>query len=354
MVSQYCYLIHYCFYRNGLVEKQKRLHSMLGSVCEIIEMKQKPSIELKDAFTQFKVETKNASTQIVLETKDASAQAFDTESMKSQYTQYEQIEVFEVGTIKEQQEETEITENHEVEEEVYDSEHEYVYAEEVNEGYCQSGDIEQFQVEFIDEENENGNESEKSIEEEAFKEEDVDEGTDETLMEYIEYDEVAEEQTLEAEYYYEDDDKVELIDESGDEQIIESNDLIKRDCRIITKEPQVRRRSNKDPKDSAEYTFKCWVETCNSAFTFRSSMKRHLKSVHSIEVSSSTCMICGLPFKIYHDYLSHIKTHTRKFECDLCKLTFVSSDRLESHTLRFHKPTDERPFVCTVIKLLKL
>lgn len=321
---------------------------MLGSVCEIMETKHKPLIELKDAFTQCEVETKNTSSQISFETKDASAQAtIDINSMKSQYTQYEPIEDFEVRTIKEQQEEIEITENHEVEE-VYDSEHEYVYAEEVNEGYCQSGDIEQFQVEFIDEENENGNESEKSIEEEHFKEEDVDETTDDTLMEYIEYDEVAEEQTLEAEYYYEDDDKVELIDESGDEQIIVSNNLIKRECRVMTKDPQVRRRSNKDPKDSAEYTFKCWVETCNSSFTFRSSMKRHLKSVHSIEVSSSTCMICGLPFKIYHDYLSHIKTHTRKFECDLCKLTFVSSDRLESHSLRFHKPTDERPFVCTV------
>lgn len=322
---------------------------MLGSVCEIMETKQKPQIELKDAFTQCEVETKNTSSQVVFETKEASAQATtDIKSMKSQYTQFEPIGDFEVSTIKEQLEEIEITENQEIEE-AYDSEHEYVYAEEVNEAYCQSGDIEQFQVEFIDEENENGNESEKSIEEEQFKEEDVDETTDDTLMEYIEYDEVAEEQTLEAEYYYEDDDKVELIDESGDEQIIETNNLTKRDCRVMTKDPQVRRRSNKDPKDSAEYTFKCWVETCNSSFTFRSSMKRHLKSVHSIEVSSSTCMICGLPFKIYHDYLSHIKTHTRKFECDLCKLTFVSSDRLESHSLRFHKPTDERPFVCTVI-----
>ncbi|CAO1413918.1 unnamed protein product [Diamesa hyperborea] len=329
-------------YRNGLVEKQKRLHSMLGSVCEIMEIKQKPVVELKDAFTQCEVETTNTSSQIELETTDASTQAFETNPMKSQSTQYEPLEIIEVRTIKEQPEIIDITESQETEEEVYDSEPEYVYAEEVNESYCQSGEIEQFQVEFIDEENENGHESEK--EEETFKEEDGDEAADDSLMEYIEYDEVAEEQTLEAEYYYEDIDKeIELIDESGDEQVIESKNLTKR-----TKNPQVRRRSNKDPKDSAEYTFKCWVETCNSAFTFRSSMKRHLKTVHSLEVSSSTCMICGLPFKVYHDYLSHIKTHTRKFECDLCKLTFVSSDRLESHSLKFHKPTDERPFVCTI------
>lgn len=320
---------------------------MLGSVCEIIETKHTPQIESKDAFTQFEVETKNSSSQVVLETRDASAQAIDIKSSKSQYSQYEPIEDF--LPTKQEQEETEITEHQEVEEVFEDSEHEYVYAEEVNGAYSQSEDLEQFQVEFIDEENDNGNESEKSIEEEQFK---VDETTDETLMEYIEYDEVAEEQTLEAEFYYEDENKVELIDESGDEQLIESNNHIKRECRVTTKgSQQVRRRSNKDPKDSAEYTFKCWVETCNSAFTFRSSMKRHLKAVHLIEVSSSTCMICGLPFKIYQDYLSHIKTHTRKFECDLCKLTFVSSDRLESHSLRFHKPNDERPFVCTVIKL---
>lgn len=310
---------------------------MLGSVCAIIGTKHTSLIELKDAFTQFEVETKNAYTQIFLETKDASAQAIDIKSIKSQYSQCEPIEDSNPNL---PEEEIETSENQELEE-VYDSEHEFVYAEEVNEGYSQPEDIEQFQVEFIDEEN--GNESEKSIEEQ-------DQTTDDTLMEYIEYDEVAEEQTLEAEYYYDDEEKVELIDESGDEHIIESNNHIKRECRVMTKDPRQvqRRRSNKDPKDSAEYTFKCWVETCNSAFTFRSSMKRHLKSVHSIEVSSSTCMICGLPFKIYHDYLSHIKTHTRKFECDLCKLTFVSIERLESHSFRFHKPNDERPFVCTV------
>ena len=243
---------------------------MLGSVCEIMETKQKPLIELKDVFTQFEVETKSASSQVVLETKDASAQAIDIKSIKSQYSQCEPIEEF-----SRNKQENEITEHHEVEE-VYESEHEYVYAEEVNDAYCQSEDMEQFQVEFIDEENENGNESEKSVEEEQFKEE-IDETTEDNLMEYIEYDEVAEEQTLEAEYYYEDEDKVELVDESGDEHLLGSNNHIKRECRVLTKDPQVRRRSNKDPKDSAEYTFKCWVETCNSAFTFRSSMKRHLK-----------------------------------------------------------------------------
>lgn len=101
---------------------------------------------------------------------------------------------------------------------------------------------------------------------------------------------------------------------------------------------------------NAEMTFKCWIKNCEAAFSYRATMKKHMFQSHAIHVDKSTCMICGETYDVYSEYLAHIKCHTRKFECDVCKLTFISTEKLTGHLKRAHskQDKDERNFQCTV------
>lgn len=109
-----------------------------------------------------------------------------------------------------------------------------------------------------------------------------------------------------------------------------------------------KRKYVKQSKDTPR-PFKCWVKTCGSTFSFRSTMKKHMQQLHSILCGKSTCFVCGSNYDTYADFLAHMKSHTRKFQCDICKLTFVSNEILEKHKGRFHNRDDEgRNFQCHV------
>lgn len=102
--------------------------------------------------------------------------------------------------------------------------------------------------------------------------------------------------------------------------------------------------------NSSEKSYKCWIENCGSAFSNRQTMKKHMLHSHSLDVNKSTCMICGDKFDKYPDYLSHVKCHTRKFECKVCKSTFTSFSVLSGHMKRAHSKLDNemRVFACHV------
>lgn len=103
---------------------------------------------------------------------------------------------------------------------------------------------------------------------------------------------------------------------------------------------------------NADKSFKCWMTNCGAAFSNRQTMKKHMLHSHSVVVNKSTCMICGAKFDKYPEYLAHVKGHTRKFECEVCKSTFVSIAVLAGHMKRAHpdKDDEQRTFACLVSK----
>lgn len=95
--------------------------------------------------------------------------------------------------------------------------------------------------------------------------------------------------------------------------------------------------------------YKCWIDHCDATFSFRATMRKHMLSFHMIECDKSTCMICGKRFGVYSDFLAHVKIHTRKAECDICKLRFVNDEKMQSHRERVHANDSlDRCFPCEV------
>jgi len=98
-----------------------------------------------------------------------------------------------------------------------------------------------------------------------------------------------------------------------------------------------------------EKLFKCWIDNCNAAFSFRSTMKKHMMQNHLVVCDKKTCLMCGRQFEEYSDFLNHVKKHTRKSECHICKLTFVSEEKMQAHHERVHKnDQNARSFHCHV------
>lgn len=110
-----------------------------------------------------------------------------------------------------------------------------------------------------------------------------------------------------------------------------------------------KRKYTKQSKDSPR-PYKCWIDKCGTTFAHRNSMKKHMEQLHEISSTKSTCLMCGENFGCYADCLKHVKVHTRKSQCDVCKLTFVDDDKMLKHKARFHKSQDlsGRNFECQV------
>lgn len=144
-------------------------------------------------------------------------------------------------------------------------------------------------------------------------------------------------------------------DENCDvEEFVESRDnciVVKTDenyLENISIGKQQKRKYIKQEKEK-EKLFKCWIENCNAAFSFRSTMKKHMTQMHMVVCDKKTCLMCGRQFEEYSDFLNHVKKHTRKSECHICKLTFVSEEKMQSHLERVHKnDQNERSFHCHV------
>lgn len=112
-----------------------------------------------------------------------------------------------------------------------------------------------------------------------------------------------------------------------------------------------KRKYTKHTKDSLK-PYKCWVKGCGTTFAFRTTMKKHMNINHKILCQKSTCFICGSNYDDYADFLAHVKIHTRKSQCEICKLTFINDEKLESHRAKVHKGGDEgRNFECKVRSL---
>lgn len=95
--------------------------------------------------------------------------------------------------------------------------------------------------------------------------------------------------------------------------------------------------------------FKCWIRNCGMTFSFRATMKKHMTKIHAIVCDKMTCFICGDRYDNYANFLAHVKGHTRKSECDICKLTFINDEIMQNHKARFHKKNEaERKFECHV------
>lgn len=129
----------------------------------------------------------------------------------------------------------------------------------------------------------------------------------------------------------------------------EEEDYVEYGGEILMEVPQsAKRKYTKHTKDSSK-PYKCWIKNCGATFAFRTTMKKHMQLQHSIVCQKSTCFICGNSYDEYADFLAHVKVHTRKSQCEICKLTFVNDEKMTNHMARVHKGDDEgRNFHCNV------
>lgn len=81
------------------------------------------------------------------------------------------------------------------------------------------------------------------------------------------------------------------------------------------------------------------------------SMFTHKTRVHQTKQKDCECDVCGVKF-YKSDLAAHLKTHiprafvVRPFECDECKLSFVSIQSLRSHKKNQHSPSEPAQCEC--------
>lgn len=158
-----------------------------------------------------------------------------------------------------------------------------------------------------------------------------------------------EEYEIEQEYVDEADDKYYFI--KGDVEADDSYIVFEDQTEPSTSDVKPKRKYTKQSKD-AEKQFKCWMEDCVAVFSFRATMRKHMQSIHGVECDKSTCLICGERFDEYSTFLAHVKIHTRKSECDVCKLRFVNDEKMLAHKARVHaNDLEDRCYPCEVREL---
>ena len=314
-------------YRNGLIEKQKRLNSLLG-IDEEIEDSTEATVETEE------LEAFNS--EIEDEVQDEEEQTQELNDFNIDESRYSQV--------------TESTENiNEISMkepdtiEKFESECETENCETEGENYEHFSQIDE-QVEELFEEHE-------AVE--SGSEENNDHFVDESLNTVIE-DLTAMENLEDLEeidsYEHESESYVCIVkDPNATTDSDEEYDIVFEDDIAMEEGPGLaKRKYNKQPKDTPRQ-YKCWVKNCGVTFSFRSTMKKHMEQTHSIVCDKATCFMCGDRYDNYAYFLAHVKQHTRKSECDVCKLTFINDEKLHKHKSRFHKKNDdERRFPCHV------
>jgi KRAB domain-containing zinc finger protein len=87
-----------------------------------------------------------------------------------------------------------------------------------------------------------------------------------------------------------------------------------------------------------EKPFKC--EKCDSAFSAKSNLKSHFKSVHEkIKGTRHQCNDCDYSTDKKSDFDNHRRTHTgeKPFRCDHCDAAFCHKSNLNTHNKKIHK-----------------
>lgn len=67
---------------------------------------------------------------------------------------------------------------------------------------------------------------------------------------------------------------------------------------VRERKPYIKRRH-----DVENCIFKCWFPNCESKFPLKVSLKRHMNKIHGMKVSKSSCMHCGEKFETYVEFL---------------------------------------------------
>lgn len=86
--------------------------------------------------------------------------------------------------------------------------------------------------------------------------------------------------------------------------------------------------------------FKC--ESCGSAFSMRSNLRRHVKTVHE-DRRGWRCDICGAAFGLKQNLCTHVRVKHEKlrpFTCDACGGTFGYKQVLQNHRRSIHGKDD--------------
>ena len=92
-----------------------------------------------------------------------------------------------------------------------------------------------------------------------------------------------------------------------------------------------------------ERSFQCTI--CAKAFKQKSVLWKHMLFVHS-DKKPFQCTQCDASFKRKCDLMRHLATHLDKFECDFCAKRFKTRRECRTHVGKFH--SDDRPFQCNL------
>lgn len=184
-----------------------------------------------------------------------------------------------------------------------------------------------------------------------------DETHDESQIYFVAVSENEQEQLPEED---ENDATVDQIEE--DEQIVDENyemsaEFVESDEEYVVYEEDIT--ADEADKSKRKYTkrgnpddkqYRCWFKGCGSTFSFRAPMRKHMQQIHGVVCDKNTCFMCGDRYDNSADFLAHVKIHTRKFECDVCKLSFINEDAVLKHKKKFHskKEDDVRNFKCAI------
>ncbi|XP_070547132.1 zinc finger protein 37-like isoform X7 [Ptychodera flava] len=78
--------------------------------------------------------------------------------------------------------------------------------------------------------------------------------------------------------------------------------------------------------------FKCY--SCDKVFTNKPSLNGHRRSVHSEDLRSKLCEVCGKRFSSDFKLQKHMVQHSDKYQCKTCGKRFQQLEKLTAHTKR--------------------